>query len=51
MIDFQISFQANALLYGDYNQRFDRADSWIHLQWCQEITVHECAKLLSTEAD
>ena len=27
------------------NQRFHRADSRISLQWCQEITVHECAKI------
>ena len=27
------------------NQRFHRADSRIRLQWCQEITVHECAKI------
>ena len=27
------------------NERFHRADSWIRLQWCQEITFHECAKI------
>ena len=26
-----------------------RADSRIRLQWCQEITVHECAKIASTK--
>ena len=28
-----------------YNQMFHRADSRIRLQWRQEITVHECAKM------
>ena len=27
------------------NQRVDRADSRIRLQWCQEITFHKCAKM------
>ena len=26
-----------------------RADSRIRLQWCQEIRVHECAKIASTK--
>ena len=33
------------------DQRFHRADSRIHLQLCQEVTVHGCAKIASTKSD
>ena len=35
----------NEFCYENINQRFHRADSRIRLQWCQEVTVHGCAKI------